>query len=52
MLKNEKEFKVGGYVNGFKLLKLYGRFWLWERPSGVKKCFLPFEIPTQKETSE
>ena len=51
MLKNGRDFKIGVVINGFKLLKTYKRFWLWQRPSGVRECFLPFETP-KKEVGE
>lgn len=51
MLKNGRDFKIGEVINGFKLLKTYKKIWLWQRPSGVRECFLPFETP-KKEAGE
>lgn len=45
-------FKPGQIVEGFKFIKAYPNFYLWERVSEhadrrYRECFSPYELPTK-----
>ena len=51
MMINGKKYGIGCVVNGYKLLATYERFWLGQRPSGVRECFFPGEEPKENDSS-